>query len=266
MTEGIGQNLINGLVGLVWVSKESQGESKPAKLLGGHEAVTTREQCHGGLWAKRAKPEAHSNQFHKISSCRLISQSNTSKVCSGGDAVVREFANQALHSTAPPGNDGNAIEGHSVLEMASHDERSDVTGFTVSAWRHKSEDLTGFTNDRGCASLQPHTSGADLLGDTGHYPSDGVPVSMDAGQNFWGERPRAGKTAETLGLAASEGVPGNIGFGSYGEPQAKILEGVQEIEGSLGHVVDVIHTDVHQRIKPRGQAPFKNHNGAANDF
>jgi hypothetical protein len=135
VTEGISQNLVNGLVRLVWVSKESQGESKPAKLLGCHEAITTREQRHRGLWAKRAKPEAHSNQFHKVSSRRLISQSNASKVCSGGNAVVGQFTNEALHPTAASGNDSNAIEGHCVLEMACHDERSNVTRFTVSAWR-----------------------------------------------------------------------------------------------------------------------------------
>jgi hypothetical protein len=55
MAQRISQKLVGGLVGLLWVSKESQRKSEPAKFLRRHQAISTREQSYGGLgpqWSK----------------------------------------------------------------------------------------------------------------------------------------------------------------------------------------------------------------------
>ena len=180
--------------------------------------------------------------------------------------MVGKFTDQALHSASASGDDSDTVQGHSVLQMACHDEGGNVVGFAVGAGGQQGQDFTGLTVCRRSASLQPHSGCADFLGDTGHQSANCRSVSMDALENLRGERPHASQPTETLRFASAESVAGNIGFSSHGEPNTEILESAKEFKRCLGHVMDVIDTDVHQGLKARGQARLQDDDGAPNNL
>jgi hypothetical protein len=89
---------------------------------------------------------------------------------------------------------------------------------------------------------------------------------MDALENLRGERPHASKPTETLRFASAESVAGNIGLSDDSEPDTEVLECAKEFKRCLGHIMDVIDTDVHQGLKARGQASLQHNDGATNNL